>query len=280
MNHPRWLAIVVSSAFLIACSDRPEIGSEPFSDRAEENGSEPISGEWRHYGQSEAGRRFSPLTQITPANVDQLEIAWTYHIGTAPRVEGISLPALEGDADRGRRTDVPLLIRQQGRRARSGNRSRALEPRSEDQPGRPGPAQLPRGHVLPRRGRPRERRLCGAHIHGHAGRPVARARRGDRPAVCRVRRKRRGQACDWTGIQAGRIRRLFTAGDRGPQPDHRRASGRQHPARHPGRADPRLRRRHRRARVGVEPGTAGAARQGSDGNRRDVRLRDAQTPGP
>ncbi len=95
MNHPRWPAIVVSSALLLACSDRPETGSQPLVSARAGSGPEAVSGEWRHYGESEAGRRFSPLTQITPANVGQLEIAWTYHIGTAPRVEGISLPALE-----------------------------------------------------------------------------------------------------------------------------------------------------------------------------------------
>jgi quinoprotein glucose dehydrogenase len=33
------------------------------------------------YGATPAGTRFSPLTQITPANVDRLEVAWTYHTG-------------------------------------------------------------------------------------------------------------------------------------------------------------------------------------------------------
>ena len=38
-------------------------------------------GEWPHYGRTLGGDRFSPLAQITPANVDQLEVAWTYHTG-------------------------------------------------------------------------------------------------------------------------------------------------------------------------------------------------------
>jgi quinoprotein glucose dehydrogenase len=37
--------------------------------------------EWQDYGGSKAGTRFSPLTQITPANVDQLEVAWVYRSG-------------------------------------------------------------------------------------------------------------------------------------------------------------------------------------------------------
>ncbi|MCX5516755.1 membrane-bound PQQ-dependent dehydrogenase, glucose/quinate/shikimate family [Kaistia algarum] len=38
-------------------------------------------GEWRAYGRTEAGRRYSPLDQITPVNVDKLAVAWTYHTG-------------------------------------------------------------------------------------------------------------------------------------------------------------------------------------------------------
>lgn len=37
--------------------------------------------EWRHYGNDPGGTRFSPATQITAANVDRLEVAWTYRAG-------------------------------------------------------------------------------------------------------------------------------------------------------------------------------------------------------
>ncbi len=37
--------------------------------------------EWVDYGNTAGGDRYSPLTQITPQNVEQLEIAWTYHTG-------------------------------------------------------------------------------------------------------------------------------------------------------------------------------------------------------
>ncbi|HEY8538898.1 MAG TPA: pyrroloquinoline quinone-dependent dehydrogenase [Steroidobacteraceae bacterium] len=36
--------------------------------------------EWPTYGHDPGGMRFSPLEQITPANVSQLEPAWTYHL--------------------------------------------------------------------------------------------------------------------------------------------------------------------------------------------------------
>ncbi|HUG62530.1 MAG TPA: membrane-bound PQQ-dependent dehydrogenase, glucose/quinate/shikimate family, partial [Methylomirabilota bacterium] len=38
-------------------------------------------GEWHSYGRTAHGQRFSPLTEITPANVGDLEVAWTYNTG-------------------------------------------------------------------------------------------------------------------------------------------------------------------------------------------------------
>jgi quinoprotein glucose dehydrogenase len=38
-------------------------------------------GEWHAYGRTAYGQRYSPLNQITPANVAQLEVAWTYRTG-------------------------------------------------------------------------------------------------------------------------------------------------------------------------------------------------------
>ena len=38
-------------------------------------------GEWHAYGRTAAGRRYSPLDQITPDNVDKLKVAWTYQTG-------------------------------------------------------------------------------------------------------------------------------------------------------------------------------------------------------
>jgi quinoprotein glucose dehydrogenase len=37
--------------------------------------------EWRQYGRTNYGQRYSSLRQITPANVQQLELAWTYRTG-------------------------------------------------------------------------------------------------------------------------------------------------------------------------------------------------------
>jgi len=38
-------------------------------------------GDWPHYGRTPGGQRYSPLEQITPANVANLTRAWTFHSG-------------------------------------------------------------------------------------------------------------------------------------------------------------------------------------------------------
>ena len=52
------------------------------------------SKEWPTYGHDPGGMRFSPLTQITPANVGQLKVAWVYHM----RPAGAVAPAGRGAA--------------------------------------------------------------------------------------------------------------------------------------------------------------------------------------
>lgn len=50
-------------------------------------------GDWRFYGRTPDGDRFSPLAQITPANVGQLQKVWSFSTGDMPR---------EGENSRGR----------------------------------------------------------------------------------------------------------------------------------------------------------------------------------
>ena len=42
-------------------------------------------GQWTPYGNPQTASRYSPLAEITPANVDKLEVAWVYHTGTPGR---------------------------------------------------------------------------------------------------------------------------------------------------------------------------------------------------
>ncbi len=44
----------------------------------------PRDGEWHHYGNLQEGRRFSPLDQITPANVGALTESWSFSMGKEP----------------------------------------------------------------------------------------------------------------------------------------------------------------------------------------------------
>ncbi|GLK72421.1 membrane-bound PQQ-dependent dehydrogenase, glucose/quinate/shikimate family [Ancylobacter dichloromethanicus] len=39
------------------------------------------AGEWREYGRTLAGQRYTPLAQVTPENVGEMEVAWTYRTG-------------------------------------------------------------------------------------------------------------------------------------------------------------------------------------------------------
>ena len=58
------------------------------------------AGEWPVWGRSLAGDRFSPLAEITPANVSELKPAWTYHAGTALKWQKSSFqatPLMVGD---------------------------------------------------------------------------------------------------------------------------------------------------------------------------------------
>ena len=56
--------------------------------RAQSKGAPSSSTEWPTYGHDPGGARYSPLTEITPANVSRLSVAWVYHMkptdATAP----------------------------------------------------------------------------------------------------------------------------------------------------------------------------------------------------
>jgi quinate dehydrogenase (quinone) len=43
---------------------------------------------WEHYGNTEGGSRFAALDQVNRGNVDQLQVAWTYHTGNIAESNG------------------------------------------------------------------------------------------------------------------------------------------------------------------------------------------------
>lgn len=92
---PRILALTALAAGIAtACSgDAPDEASA-----ASASGTEPVAaartvaGDWPMYHRDLAGTRYSPLTEITPANVGELELAWQYRFNRAdrPRITGPS----------------------------------------------------------------------------------------------------------------------------------------------------------------------------------------------
>jgi len=52
------------------------------------DGQQP-EGEWRAYGRSGYGQRYSPLAQITPANVGDLQLAWQMQTGDVRRADDV-----------------------------------------------------------------------------------------------------------------------------------------------------------------------------------------------
>lgn len=69
--------------------------------------------DWVEYGRDAGGMRYSPLTQITPANVSQLKVAWTYGMNPQP-VPGQPRGAVAGvSGGRGRvptSTASPIMV--------------------------------------------------------------------------------------------------------------------------------------------------------------------------
>jgi quinoprotein glucose dehydrogenase len=69
MSASRCRAIALLAFALLACREKLEIDHTG-----------PVAG-WAHYGNDPGGSKYSPLTQISPANVHALEVAWEFHTG-------------------------------------------------------------------------------------------------------------------------------------------------------------------------------------------------------
>jgi quinoprotein glucose dehydrogenase len=83
---PLWLGVVAGGAVLVAAllTDYGDIrGNVASFDSGQEKlyaDGQPDQ-DWRAYGRNQFGQRFSPLKQITPDNVKQLTVAWTFRTG-------------------------------------------------------------------------------------------------------------------------------------------------------------------------------------------------------
>src|SRR5690349_16334558 len=63
------------------------------------------AGDWPSYSRDPGAQRYSPLAQITPANVNSLKVAWTFHMtdGAPPGPGGQPARALASQS-------TPLVI--------------------------------------------------------------------------------------------------------------------------------------------------------------------------
>ncbi|MCT7377021.1 PQQ-binding-like beta-propeller repeat protein [Chelativorans salis] len=73
-------AIGVYSMFLTPHDVAGAFSQERMAAEADAEGDVP-PGEWAAYGRTSYGQRYSPLDQITPQNVSDLEVAWSYQTG-------------------------------------------------------------------------------------------------------------------------------------------------------------------------------------------------------
>ncbi len=69
----------------------------------------PVAG-WSHYGNDLGGTRHSPLDQITPDNVDELEVAWTYHTGDIIPTGGYEAASHGGSPASTTFQNTPILV--------------------------------------------------------------------------------------------------------------------------------------------------------------------------
>jgi quinoprotein glucose dehydrogenase len=89
MALPLWVGVVASVAVLMIglTSTYHEIdgtiGSAASGAPPQESAGQPDE-DWRSYGRTQFGQRYSPLAEITPANVKDLKIAWVFRTGDLP----------------------------------------------------------------------------------------------------------------------------------------------------------------------------------------------------
>jgi quinoprotein glucose dehydrogenase len=86
---PLWAGVALSVLVLavgLASTSHDVAGTIPVRETAtpaQEAAGQPDD-DWRAYGRTQFGQRYSPLAQITPANVQKLKVAWTFRTGDQP----------------------------------------------------------------------------------------------------------------------------------------------------------------------------------------------------
>ena len=84
INRDRMKAVLLASSAAAVC-----VGALLAQSGKMDSAKMDSAKEWPTYGHDPGGMRFSPLTEITPANVGRLKVAWVYHL-SVPGASGSS----------------------------------------------------------------------------------------------------------------------------------------------------------------------------------------------
>ncbi|MBW7962852.1 glucose/quinate/shikimate family membrane-bound PQQ-dependent dehydrogenase [Bradyrhizobium sp. BR 10261] len=89
---PLWIGVAASSVVLVisllsSYHDSNGTIAEQASSVPQSEADPQPDGDWRAYGRTQFGQRYSPLQQITPDNVGKLKVAWTFRTGDMPTPE-------------------------------------------------------------------------------------------------------------------------------------------------------------------------------------------------
>jgi quinoprotein glucose dehydrogenase len=86
------IALIIGAVVLLTFANRNE--------SVETAASVPVggTGDWLNYGNDLGGTRFSPVTQITPANVKELKPAWTFRTGVMKGIGFEATPLMVGNS--------------------------------------------------------------------------------------------------------------------------------------------------------------------------------------
>ncbi|WP_218242439.1 membrane-bound PQQ-dependent dehydrogenase, glucose/quinate/shikimate family [Comamonas fluminis] len=75
------LATLVAAFFPHGTTLNPVAAAKDIKDAVASSNDEKAPENWEFYGRSASGTRFAPYSDITPENVKDLQVAWTYHTG-------------------------------------------------------------------------------------------------------------------------------------------------------------------------------------------------------
>lgn len=79
------VVLVVAAGYRVTATRYLQAGEAETVAAVPEPAPAVAAGDWRYYGRTAEGRRFSPLDQITPENVAGLEPAWQFRSGDLPK---------------------------------------------------------------------------------------------------------------------------------------------------------------------------------------------------